>query len=125
MPVKAVVTGVILIVLTSMLVFMVEFFPPLSVKAEMDMLCRSALLRMENAGGLSFEECRELQAGLEEKGLRDVTVSAAAHSGYGGILTLRAEGDYVYNRLASLFGRKDMKVHMVYNKAAISRRVVN
>ena len=33
-------------------------FIPLSVKADIDMICRNALLNMENAGGLSSDKNR-------------------------------------------------------------------
>lgn len=125
MPVKAIVTGIILIIMVTMLVYMVEFFLPLSMKADLDMLCRSTLLRMENAGGLSAAERKELRSELEAKGLSDVVVTATANSKQGGMLTLHVEGDYTYNRLTALFKREDVKLRMVYNKASMSRKVVN
>lgn len=125
MPVKAIVTGIILIIMVTMLVYMVEFFLPLSMKADLDMLCRSTLLRMENAGGLSAAERKELRSELEAKGLSDVVVTATANAKQGGMLTLHVEGDYTYNRLTALFKREDVKLRMVYNKASMSRKVVN
>lgn len=56
MPVKPLVTGIMLVLTVILLVYMVEFFIPLSVKADIDMICRNALLNMENAGGLSSEK---------------------------------------------------------------------
>ena len=50
MPVKAIVTGILLIIMVFLLVNFIEYFLPLSVKADLDMLCRSALLKMENDG---------------------------------------------------------------------------
>lgn len=125
MPVKAIVTGIILIIMVTMLVFMVEFFLPLSMKADLDMLCRSTLLRMENAGGLSANEKQELRSELEEKGLTDVVVTATSNARQGGMLTLHVEGDYTYNKLTELFKRENVKLRMVYNKATMSRKVVN
>lgn len=125
MPIKAIVTGIVLIVMVAMLAFMVEFFLPLSMKADLDMLCRSTLLRMENAGGISADEKQELRSNLEEKGLTDVVVTATANARQGGMLTLHVEGDYTYNRLTALFKREDTKLRMVYNKASMSRKVVN
>jgi len=56
MPVKPLMTGIMLVFVVFLLVYMVEFLIPLSVKADIDMICRSALLNMENDGGLSSEK---------------------------------------------------------------------
>lgn len=125
MPVKAVVSGIILIMMVTLLVFMVEFFLPLSMKADLDMLCRVTLLRMENAGGLSADEAQELQNELENKGLTDVIITATLNARQGSMLTLRAEGDYTYNKLTGLFKRENVKLRMVYHKASMSRKLVN
>lgn len=125
MPVKAIVTGIILIIMVSMLVYLIEFFLPLSMKAEVDMICRSTLLKMENAGGLSAAEKQNLRFELENKGLTGITISGTANAKQGGMLTLRVEGDYSYNRMVSLSKREDVKLRMVYNKASMSRKVVN
>lgn len=125
MPVKAIVTGIVLIIMVVMLVYFIEFFLPLSMKADLDMLCRSSLLRMENAGGLSASESHELRTELESKGLTDVEITATANAKQGELLTLHVECDYNYNRLTALFKRENVKLRMVYNKASMSRRVVN
>ena len=125
MPVKAIVAGIILILMVTMLVYMVEFFLPLSMKAELDMLCRSTLLRMENAGGLNVGEQQELEAELENMGLTGIAVTATENARQGGMLILRVEADYTYNRLTALFNREDVTLRMVYNKASMSRKVVN
>lgn len=125
MPVKAIVTGIVLIIMVCMLVYLIEFFLPLSMKAELDMICRSTLLKMENAGGLSAAEKQNLRFELENKGLTGIIISGTANARQGSMLTLRVEGDYTYNRLVSLFKREDVKLRMVYNKASMSRKVVN
>lgn len=125
MPVRAVVTGVILIVMVSMLVFMVELFVPLSKKADVDMVCRRALLRMESAGGLSDSERQTLQSELENSGFNNVQITATTNAKQGEMLTLHVEGDYTYNRMTSLFKRENVTQRMVYRKSSMSRRVVN
>lgn len=125
MPVKAIVTGIVLIIMAVILVYMVEFFLPLSMKAGLDMACRSTLLKMENAGGLSASERQQLRSELEDKGLTDIVITATANARQGSMLTLRVEGDYTYNRLTSLFKREDVKLRLIYNKASMSRKVVN
>lgn len=125
MPVKAIVTGIILIIMVSILVYLVEFFLPLSMKAELDMICRSTLLKMENAGGLSAAEKQSLRYELENRGLTSIVISGTAYAKQGNMLTLRVEGEYTFNKLVSLFKRKDVKLRMVYNKASMSRKVIN
>jgi hypothetical protein len=125
MPVRAAVTGIILIFMTAMLVSMVEYFLPLSKKAELDMICRSALLEMESAGGMNSERKGELKKELEEKGLTDVAVTATEQAKQQDMLSLSVEGDYSYSRLTSIFNRENVRLHMVYRKSSMSRRVIN
>jgi len=125
MPVKAIVTGILLIIMVFLLVNFIEYFLPLSVKADLDMLCRSALLKMENAGGLSAEDREALRTGLEEKGLTGVVITATSGARQGGMLTLRVEGDYTYSKIQSLLRRENVTVRMVYDKSTMSRKVVN
>jgi len=125
MPVKAVVTGVMLVLVVFLLVYMVEFFIPLSIKADIDMICRNALLNMENAGGLSSEKKQELKAELESRGLTGVVITATENAKQGERLTLRVEGEYTWNRITSLFSRGVETLHIVYDKSTMSRKVVN
>lgn len=127
MAVKAIVTGVLLILAVILMVNFTEYFLPLSVKADLDMVCRSALLRMENAGRMSKDEMNALEAELEKIGLTNINFSenSLSYVKQGGKLTLRVEGDYTYNRITSLFKREDVTVHMVYDKTTMSRRLVN
>ncbi len=125
MPVKTIVTGIMLIIMVSILVCCIEFFLPISMKADLDMLCRGKLLEMENAGGLSVYKKQQLQSELENKGLTDVVVMATEDAKQGGMLTLRVEADYTYSKLVSLFKRENVKLRMIYNKASMSRKVVN
>lgn len=127
MAVKAIVTGILLILMVILMVNFTEYFLPLSVKADLDMLCRSALLRMENAGRMSKDEMDALSLELEKIGLTNINFSdkSLSYVKQGGKLTLRVEGDYTYNRITSLFKREDVTVHMVYDKTTMSRRLVN
>ncbi|MGE5613934.1 MAG: hypothetical protein ACM3XR_05960 [Bacillota bacterium] len=125
MTVRPVVTGITLIFTVFLLVLLVEHFIPVSAKADMDMVCRRALLRMENAGGLSDADRQALREELEQKGLTDVTITASSGAKQGGLLTLHVEGDYTFSRITSLFKRNDVKYRFVYHKASMSRKVVN
>ena len=125
MPVKPLVTGIMLILVVFLLVYMVEFFIPLSAKGDMDMLCRNALLQMENAGGLSGSERMELKSGLEGAGLTGVIITATDNARQGGLLTLHVEGDYTYNGITGFLSRGEVTQRMVYDKSSMSRKVVN
>jgi hypothetical protein len=125
MAVRPVIMGITLIFMVFLLVFLVEYSVPLSVKADADMICRRALLRMENAGGLSSSDRQALKAELEQKGLTGVAITASSGAKQGGLLTLHVEGDYTFSKITSLFKRDDVKYRFVYDKTSMSRKVVN
>lgn len=104
---------------------MVEFFIPLSVKGDIDMLCRNALLQMENSGGLTASGRMALKSELEGMGLENVTISATENVRQGGLLTLRVEGDYTYSGITGFLNRGEVTLRMVYDKSTMSRKVVN
>ena len=125
MPSKVLVSGILMIVTVCILVFVVEFFLPLSVKADMNMLCRNTLLKMEAEGGLAENERLGLQTELQNKGFEGISVSGTSYAKQGGRLNLHVEVDYKFNRLAALFSRADTVQHMGYDKVSMSGRVVN
>ncbi len=125
MAAKIAVFAIALIFMVSILVFCIEFFLPLSIKADLDMACREVMLEMENAGGLSEDRAEELCDKLKELGLTDINVTATENAIQGGKLTLRVEAVYTYSKLVSPMKREDTSFRMVYDKTAISRRVVN
>lgn len=125
MPAKVIVTGVILVIMVSLLVYFVEFFLPLSAKADLDIACRDTLLRMENAGGLGGSMRDELREELETAGFANIVINAAPSVRQGERLTLHVEGDYRWNRFTDLFKREDQIIRMVYEKTTMSRKVVN
>ena len=125
MPSKVVVTGIILVVMVAMLVFVAEFFLPLSMKSDMNILCRTTLLKMEVEGGLVEQESLQLQTELQEKGFINVFVSGTGYVKQGEQLNLRVDADYSYSRLSALFIRSTTVQHMSYDKTSMSRRVIN
>jgi hypothetical protein len=125
MPVKAIITGVLLVLMVVLLVSFIEYFLPLSVKADMDMLCRGTLLRMENVGGLRSDEEEALNLELGKIGLTGIDIDGSPYAKQGRNLNLRVEGYYTYSKLRSLFKREDVTVHMVYDKTTMSRKLVN
>lgn len=122
---RVVVTGVLLVILASVLVFTVEFFLPLSMKSDMNILCRNTLLQMEALGGLSEAERQGLQSELQTRGFENITVSGTFSARQGEPLFLHVEADYTYSKLSSLFIRADTVQRMVYNKTSMCRKVVN
>lgn len=125
MPSKVLVSGILMIVTVCFLVFIVEFFLPLSVKADMNMLCRNTLLKMEVEGGLAENERLGLQNELQNIGFDGISVTGTGYAKQGGRLNLHVEADYRFNRLSTLFNRTDNIQHMGYDKVSMSRRVVN
>lgn len=125
MPSKVVVSAITFILMITFLVFIVEFFVPLSVKAEMNIICRSTLLKMEIEGGLKGVDRDDLLLRMRDKGFINVIVEGTSQSKQGGKLELRVEADYRYNKLKGLFLRSYVTQHMVYKKSTIARKVIN
>ncbi|NJD02982.1 MAG: hypothetical protein FIA99_10410 [Ruminiclostridium sp.] len=125
MPSRVIVTGIILIIIVAMLVFSVEFFLPISIKGDMNILCRKTLLGMETAGGLKEDDRQELVTELQNIGFTNISVSGTQSAKQGEILNLRVEAEYGYSRLTMLFLREVHSLLMVYDKSSLSRKVVN
>jgi hypothetical protein len=125
MPAKVVISGFMLVVMAALLVFTVEFFLPLSAKSDMNVLCRSALLKMENEGGMSDSMKAGLKNELESRGFENILINGTANAKQGSELNLHIEAEYRYSRLVSLFTRTAFTQHMIYEKTAMSRKVIN
>jgi hypothetical protein len=125
MPVRPLMTGIMLVIAVFLLMYMVEFFIPLSAKGDIDMVCRNALLKMENSGGMTASGKQALRSELESMGLENITISATENAKQGGLLTLRVEGDYTYSGITGFLSRGDITIRLVYDKSAMSRKVLN
>ena len=125
MPSKVVVSGVVLVILAAFIVFIVEFFVPVSMKYDMNAFCRKAIIKMETEGGLSAEAKAELIEKMSNRGFKNITVTGSAYAKYGEEMNLHVEADAEFNRLISLFGRASSVHRMVYDKTFIARKVVN
>jgi hypothetical protein len=125
MPAKAVVTGVVLVIMIFLLVFMVEYFVPLSAKSDFDIICRSALLKMETEGGLSDIAKENLISKLTERGFSNISVNASASAKQGEYLEINVRAEFEYTKLFSYANRGTVIQVMVYNRYATSRKVVN
>ncbi|HHW01034.1 MAG TPA: DUF4320 family protein [Clostridiaceae bacterium] len=125
MPSKVVVSGVMLVVLTVFIVFLVEFFVPVSMKHDMNAYCRSAIMKMEVEGSLTAEVKAELIDKMSNRGFKNITVTGSGYAKYGEEMYLRVEADVELNRLVNLFNRNPVVQRMVYDKTFIARKVVN
>jgi len=122
---KVVVTGVVLVILTALIVFLVEFFVPVSMKSDMNTFCRSVIMKMEIEGGLSAEVKAELIDKMRNRGFKNITVTGSEYAKYGDEMNLRVEADIEFSRLMHLFGRTSVAHRVVYDKTFIARKVVN
>lgn len=125
MSARVVTSGFLLVLMAVALVFTVEFFLPLSAKSDMNILCRSTLLQMEREGGLTTGLREGLKGELERKGFQNVQVAGTGYVRQGMELTLRVEADFSSSRLTSVFTRSAYSQHMVYDRTAMSRKVIN
>jgi hypothetical protein len=125
MPARVIVSGMMLVIFAVFMVFAVEFFLPLSAKADMNMYCRSSMLKMETEGGMSSQHADELKERLMERGFKNVIVDGTVSAKQGEKIHLKVEADYAYSKLTALFIRKDTVNRMMYDKISISRRVIN
>lgn len=125
MTVKAVVFAIMFVFMIMLFVYMVELLPPLSVKSDMNICCRNALLKMEVQGGISETIYDELEDSLKALGLVNVDIRGTTVAKQGEEINLRVEADYAYSRFKSLFFRESVTQKMVYSKASISRKVIN
>lgn len=125
MPSRVIVSGIIIIIMIAIFAFILEFFLPLSMKSDMNALCRNALLEMETNGGLMENNRQQLQTGLEKTGFVNISISGSGIVRLGEPLNLHVEADYKFSRLSALFRRIDVIQHMCYDKTSMSRKVVN
>ncbi len=122
---RSVGAGFFIILMAVMLVYSVEFFIPLSAKADFDNYCRCALIRMEVAGGLEGSNVSILTEKLAARGFYNIAVTGTATAKQGEQLVLEVETFFQYNKLTGFLAREDEEVRMYYKKATIARRIIN
>jgi len=125
MPDRGIVFGVLFVAMISFVVMLVEIFLPVSKKIEMNIDCRSAMLKMELEGGLSDTERHRLETRMSGQGLTNVNIGGTSWAKQGGELKLRVDADYVYSRFSSIFSRENVTLHLVYDRTSIARKVLN
>lgn len=125
MPSKVIVMGMVIVITTAILVFIVEFFVPLSMKSDMNFYCRNTLLKMEAGGGLTGQERLDLEIALSGEGFTNIYITGTDNSRQGEMLNLHVDADYSYSKLTALFSRTNVIQHMSYSMTTMSRKVVN
>ena len=122
---KVIVMGIVIVMTTSLIVFTMEFFLPLSKKSDMNICCRNVLLKMEEEGGLALQERTNLYNVLVNQGFTNITISASEYGRHGETLNLEVTAEYPYSKLTELFGRTNLTQCMRYSMSSMSRRVDN
>lgn len=125
MPVRVITSGILLVIMAAMLVFAIEFFLPLSAKSDLNVACRSTLLVMENEGGITEEVKSSLKSELESKGFSNVSITGTSFARQGETVNLKVAAYYSYSKLYTLFARREYAQCMIYDKTAMSRKVIN
>ena len=122
---KGLIIGISIVFMLSIVVFMVELFVPLSVKSELDVIGRRALLQMENNNGLTEFDIQSYTNEIRALGFDSVRITSTGNAKQGEELDLIIEASYKYSRLVSLFSRADINQIMRYSRTAIARKVIN
>jgi hypothetical protein len=116
----AVVSAVLLVAL---LAGMLDLLLPLFRRAEFDLLCRTALLRMDALGGLPQEERASLSASLEAAGFRDVSVTAGEGVPFGAPLLLEVRAALTVRRIGAGFREREEVKRLWFRKETVCRRI--
>ena len=125
MPDRGIVLGIVFVFTVALVVMLIELFLPLSYKIEMDIECRKSLLAMEMEGRLQDSEKQSLKERLAKLGFTNITIYASENARQGQELRLRVEADYKYSKLTAFLTREEKVQRMIYDKTAVSRRLVN
>lgn len=126
MPIKPIVWGIAIILMLSIIVVAVDYCMLLSLKFDLNTICRATMLKMENENGLSQDARNDLQSRLAEKGFSNINIIAPLTAMQGQDITLRVEADYSYNKLISIYAnRTSITQRMIYVNTSMARRVVN
>ena len=116
----AVFSAVLLVALT---VGMLGLYVPFLERAEFDMLCRTALFRMDALGGLPEADRLALVASLETAGFEGVAVQATEGAPFGAPLVLEVTaGTRVRTLGAGFVGREEVAM-LWFRKETSCRRI--
>lgn len=122
---RIIIYAVLIVFLFALAVAILEYFVPLSAKFDMNVLCRSYLMKLEIQGSLSAQDISSLAGSLAGRGFSNISVSTAGGSAQGSTVTLTVDADYTFSRLVSVFSRSSSTQHMTFSKTATVRKVAN
>lgn len=124
MSARVVVTGVLLVFVMLVVVFMVEMMVPLSVYADFSELCRIALIRMEAIGGMNIEIEEDLSNRLLALNLTNIMIQGTQHAKYGETVRLQVTATIKNHEMVSLLQRALQYRYVSYDKTSVSRRII-
>jgi len=118
---------ILLIMFVFTFVFLMEMIIPISKKYELNRISRQFQIIIEDNGGLTTQERKDLEKTLEDHDFLDIQVTAPKPGTikFGESIEFIVEVVYKKNQLKSLFQRSNQSFIMRYRITTLSRRVVN
>lgn len=124
MSARILVSGIILVIMLCVFVFMVELFIPVNASIEFKSECRKALMKMEIEGGLSEDSKDSLNRRLSALGFFNVGISGTSSARQGEDINLEVEAEYACRKFVGLFSRAEHIRKIRYVKTSVSRLVL-
>lgn len=95
-PIELAVVVMIIVFLLVIMVIGVEHTIPMYVRSNFDDICNNYLAIIERDGGLTAAQKDALKTELNRLGITNVTINAPGSGTWGQHVTLRVEGEYVF-----------------------------
>jgi len=124
MAARILVSGMILVIMICVFVFMVELFIPVNASIEFRNECRKALMKMETEGGLSEGMKDSLIRRLSDLGFFNISISCTSSARRGEDVNLEVEAEYSFSKFSGLLRRDDETRKIRYVKTSVSRLVL-
>lgn len=94
-------------------------------KMNFDQICRSELMGIDLAGGLTEDKEQEFCTSLERAGYRDILVEAPEEVQYGDWIILKVCAGIPKNRWSNLFKKEEAMFYFSYERKIVSRNIHN
>ena len=111
------------VLLVALMVGMVDLLVPFLHRAEFDVLCRTALFRMDALGGLPEADRSALAASLEAAGFEDVAVEATEGAPVGAPLVLEVTAKARLPTIGAGFVGGEEVASLWFRKETLCRRI--
>lgn len=119
-PIKLFFLGLVLIFIVLIMVVGIEYQIPLFIRANFDDISNSYLAVIERDGGLDSNQRDTLTAELFNLGIINVNINAPVSGNWGEKVTLRIEGDYIFESTnASDLSKESISERIVYENSTI------